>query len=75
MAKFQKTILFSLFSNGEQPKIGQWIKTDIGQRGQYLGKTDSGAIVVRWQASGVFAKRDAMNNHNLREFAKVYGSK
>jgi len=72
MAKFGKTVLFS---GTEKVQAGQWVRTELGARGQYLGKTDSGAIVVRWQASGVFAKRDAMNNHNLREFAKVYGSK
>jgi hypothetical protein len=72
MAKFIKT---TLFTGTEAPQPGQWIKTEMGQRGQYLGRTDSGAIVVRWQNVGKFAKRDALNNKHLRNFAKVYGSK
>ena len=55
-------------------QAGQWVQDSTGVRGQYLGKTDTGTIVVRWQ-NGKFAKRDAKNNHNLRQFAKVYGSK
>lgn len=72
--KFVKT---QLFTGTESPKIGQWVKTELGQRGQYLGKTTSGTIVVRWQHSdGVkFSRRDAVNNHHLRAFAKQYGAK
>ena len=55
-------------------KPGQWICTDMQQRGQFLGITDSGAIVIRWQRQK-FAKRDAINNKHLRRFARTYGSK
>lgn len=55
-------------------KPGQWIATDMQQRGQFLGITDSGAIVIRWQRQK-FTKRDAVNNKHLRRFARTYGSK
>ena len=57
-------------------KPGQWVR-DINSniRGQYLGKTQSGNIVIRWQ-EGKFGKHaDTKSNHLLREFAKVNGSK
>jgi hypothetical protein len=57
-----------------QLQAGQWVQDSTGIRGQYLGETDSGAIVIRWQ-NGKFAKRDAINNKHLRRFAKTYGSK
>jgi hypothetical protein len=61
--------------NTDLIKPGQWVK-DINSdvRGQYLGKTDTGTIVIRWQ-NAKFSKRDAKNNKHLRRFAKTYGSK
>jgi hypothetical protein len=57
------------------PKIGQWICVDGIQRGQYLGKTKAGVIVLRYQ-HGVFGtKADTDSNHFLRMFAKVNGAK
>jgi len=44
MAKFGKTVLFS---GTEKVQAGQWVRTELGARGQYLGKTDSGAIATR----------------------------
>lgn len=55
-------------------QVGQWVQDATGARGQYLGKTDAGVVVIRWQ-NNKFAKRDAVNNKHLRRFAKVYGSK
>lgn len=74
MSKFVKT---QLFTGVESPKIGQWIKTELGQRGQYHGRTTSGTVVVRWQHGdgAKFSKRDAVNNKHLRAFAKTYGAK
>lgn len=57
-----------------QLQAGQWVRDTTGSRGQYLGTTDRGTIVIRWQ-DGKFKKRDAVNNRNLRQFAKTYGSK
>lgn len=54
--------------------VGQWVQDSTGIRGQFLGKTDSGTLVIRWQ-TGKFQKRDAVNNKHLRRFAKTYGSK
>lgn len=75
MQAYKKTLLVSSIGNFDGIKVGQWIVTETGQRGQYLGKTDSNTVVVRWQSRGLFAKRDAVNNKHLRNFAKVYGSK
>ena len=57
------------------PKVGQWVKNDFGQRGQFLGVTLSGALVIRWQTYKAFSKTDALANKPLRQFAKIYGSK
>ena len=57
------------------PKIGQWIMLDGSIKGQYLGKTNAGSIVIRWQ-NGKFGKlADCKSNHYLRQFAIVNGSK
>lgn len=76
--KYASTKLFSgSIHAGNAPKIGQWIVNDFGQRGQYLGLTSAGVIVVRYQQSdkAKFSKRDAKNNATLRAFAKNYGAK
>ena len=76
--RYTTTKLFSgTIGTGNAPKIGQWIVNDFGQRGQYLGLTRAGAIVVRYQQTDAakFSKRDALNNGTLRAFAKNYGAK
>ena len=57
-------------------KAGQWVSID-DQRGQYMGTTAAGSVVIRWQqADGrTFSKRDAQANKPLRAYAKRYGSK
>lgn len=72
--KYQKTVFVSSVESLPSLKIGQWFTNENNQRGQYLGCTDSGAYVIRWQ-NNRFAKRDATNNHHLRQFAKVYGAR
>ena len=57
------------------PKIGQWVMMDSGIRGQYLGKTKAGAIVIRWQNGNFGNAADTKSNHYLRRFALVNGSK
>ena len=57
------------------PKVGQWVMLDGQIRGQYLGKTTAGAIVMRYQ-NGKFGKlADTKSNHYLRQFAIVNGAK
>lgn len=57
-------------------KPGQWVRDiNSGIRGQYLGKTNSGNIVIRWQDGKFGSKADCTSNRLLREFAKVNGSK
>lgn len=72
MQKFVSTILVSSIGSFDGIKPGQWIVTEMGQRGQYLGKTQSGVTVIRWQ-NGKFCsvnKSDVFNNKWLRLFAK-----
>lgn len=57
-------------------KPGQWVQDiNCGIRGQYLGKTQHGTIVIRWQNNKFGKLADCKSNHYLREFAKVNGAK
>jgi hypothetical protein len=56
-------------------KPGQWVQTVGGARGQYLGVTQSGVVVVRYQPGVFGSKRDTRNNATLRQYAKDYGAK
>ena len=57
------------------PKVGQWVIIDGQIKGQYLGKTKAGALVMRYQ-HGKFGKlADTKSNHYLRQFAIVNGAK
>jgi hypothetical protein len=59
----------------DQIKPGQWVRDiNSGIRGQYLGKTQAGTIVIRWQNNKFGSKADCQSNHLLRQFAKVNGS-
>ena len=57
------------------PKVGQWVLIDGAIRGQYLGRTKAGVVVVRYQNGKFGAIADTKSNHYLRQFAKVNGSK
>lgn len=72
--RYTKTILVSSIASLDNLKIGQWFTNEIGQRGQYMGKTQAGVSVVRWQ-NGKMQTRDVKANKPLRDFAKIYGSK
>lgn len=68
--KFQTTQFVTLQTlENNPPKVGQWVAIDGDIRGQYLGKTRSGVIVVRYQRGKGFDKIDARNNAALRDFA------
>lgn len=76
--KYQPTMLVSSVGDFARLSLrpGQWVQTEAGQRGQFLGVTASGSTVIRWQQeTKKFRKPDAMNNQHLRRFAKTYGSK
>lgn len=69
--KYQPTILVSSIGNFEGIKPGQWVQIETGSRGQFLGHTKSGAVVIRWQ-NGKFCQanqNDVFNNRWLRKFA------
>ena len=71
---FKSTVLISNIKELDKLKAGQWVKFDSGSRGQYLGKTESGNIIIRYQ-SGKFGKPKHTNgNHLLRQYAKENGS-
>jgi hypothetical protein len=64
-----------------QIKPGQWIEC-MGARGQYLGTTTTGTVIVRWQKEGrKFGQggtdhtKDARANAVMRDYAKNYGAK
>lgn len=68
--KFQSTKFVTLQSlENNPPKVGQWVSIDGAARGQYLGKTRAGVVVVRYQRDKGFDKIDARNNAALRDFA------
>lgn len=69
--KYQPTILASSIGNFEGIKPGQWVQIETGDRGQYLGHTETGKVVIRWQ-NGKFCQvnqNDVFNNRWLRKFA------
>lgn len=72
--RYSKTLFLLNAQNIKGLQAGQWVQDSTGARGQYLGKTDAGVIVIRWQ-NAKFTKRDAVNNRHLRRFAIVYGSR
>lgn len=72
--RYTSTILVSSISALDNLKVGQWFTNEIGQRGQFMGKTQAGVSVVRWQ-NGKMETRDVKANKPLRQFAKIYGSK
>lgn len=73
--KFGKTLFVLNAANLKaQLQAGQWVQDATGVRGQYLGHTAQGCIVVRWQNER-FSKKDAINNKHLRRFAVTYGAK
>lgn len=68
-----KTDIFNL--NATSLHVGQWVTDNATlSRGQFLGVTTAGTVVIRWQKSG-FSKRDALANSPLRTYAKIYGAK
>ena len=74
--KYMKTQFVTASSLQQNPpKAGQWVLIDGAIRGQYLGCTKTGAVVVRYQDGKFGARADTKSNHYLRQFAIVNGSK
>ena len=76
--KFGPELFLSNVANlrTDQVKAGQWVRDlNTGIRGQYLGKTTAGVIVIRWQADKFGKLADCKSNHHLRQFAIVNGAK
>lgn len=67
--QFVSTILVSSIGDFSRIKVGQWIQTETGSRGQYLGQSQANVTVIRWENSK-FNKTSAYNNAHLRRFAK-----
>ena len=71
MSRYIKTLSVSQFDTLTGVKVGQWIKTDTGSRGQYLGTTQAGTIVINWVKGDKFNTYMAKCNRPLSQFAKV----
>jgi hypothetical protein len=75
---YGKTLILANIANlkTELFKAGQWVQdANTGIRGQYLGKTDTGCIVIRWQHGKFGRIADTKSNRYLRQFARVNGAK
>ncbi len=78
--RFQSTRLIANESELSTCRPGQWVKLQSGARGQYMGTTAQGVIVVRWQrvkfgTQGATPQTDARQNGTLRTYAKTYGAR
>ncbi len=74
--KYTCTKLVSLASlETNPPKAGQWVLIDGAIKGQYLGRTKAGVVVVRYQNGKFGSIADTQSNHLLRRFALVNGAK
>ena len=76
MAKYQKTIFVNSASLAiNPPKVGQWVMLDGDIKGQYLGTTKAGTVVMRYQHNKFGKLEDCRSNWALRQFALINGSK
>ena len=69
--KYQPTILVSSIGNFDGIKPGQWVQIETGSRGQYLGHTKSGAVVIRWQ-NGKFCQTTITMCLTIAGFASLH---
>ena len=67
---YQKTVQCQQFADLDfsQIKIGQWVQNSSGQKGQYLGATKRGTVLIAWRCMSF--KRHAKQVKCLRAFAK-----
>ena len=77
--RFQSTRLILTENELADCRPGQWVRLTNGARGQYLGTTTQGVIVVRWQrikfgTQGKDQRTDARQNGILRQYARTYGA-
>lgn len=77
---FTASQLFTSNEAAATMRPGQWVHTEYGARGQFLGVTRAGVTVIRWQSGkfgtqGATQQTDARQNGTLRTYAKVYGSR
>lgn len=77
MAKYEKIKGINSFDNiPDNTRKGQWFIDNNSVRGQYLGKTKSGTVVINYKRFiGQIDFPHMLANHYLRDFAKRYGSK
>jgi hypothetical protein len=73
--RYTSTVNASGFSNAQFQtlRVGQWVNV-FGSRGQYLGITRAGVVVVNYKTSqGEDMKNHIKANKPLRGFAKLKG--
>ena len=73
--KFVKTVFISSPSELRGIKPGQWIMFDSGQRGQFLGISSHGTIVIRYKNEKFGKRKDTESNKLLRRYAVINGSR
>lgn len=76
MQKYVSTVRVFNEIQFQTMKPGQWVSfAGSDTRGQFLGITQAGVVVVRYQPGVFGAKRDTRNNATLRQYAKDYGAR
>lgn len=67
---YKKTIICQQFEDLDFRciQVGQWVQNAIGQKGQYLGATKRGTIIVAWRCKSF--KRHVKQVKCLRSFVK-----
>ena len=75
MQYYKKTVLINDIAQLQYTKPGQWVQFDSGTRGQYLGTTDHGTVIIRYQNGKFGLSKDTNGNYLLRRYALENGSK
>ncbi len=78
--RFQPSRLIFTDTDLQSLRPGQWVRNTAGARGQYLGTTAAGVVVIRWQngkfgTQGNTPQTDARQNGTLRKYAKTYNAR
>lgn len=79
MARYTKTVTVYSPLCFDALHVGQWFQwagaSGNGSRGQWLGKTRSGADAVRYQTGNFGKMADTKRNHLMRKWAVQNGAK
>ena len=73
--KYAKTITIFSDLQFDSFKPGQWFKWHNGARGQWLGRTKAGVVILRMQAGKFGSLADCERNRLQRNLAIMKGAK